>query len=202
MTEKNYNPEQMKSNKKVSNTDKTLKKKKEAIKDKPEEPKIINQDTITKENKEQIEEVEKKEKQKKERKTEARINAKDVPVSTKYAASICRFIRKKRIENAIKDLEQVLLHKKFIPVKGEIPHRKGAGKIASGAGRYINGTTKKFIILLKSLSANSSQNGLENPIISEAISNKAQRPYGRFGAVRRKRTHITLIARERNPKKN
>ncbi len=129
---------------------------------------------------------------KKTKKTEAIVNGKNISISTKKAVAICKFIKGKKIENAIKDLEQVIILKKAIPMVGEIPHRKG--KI--GPGRYPQKTAKYFIILLKSLAANASD--LEEPIICEAIPNMASRPYGRFGRIRKKRTHIKIIARERN----
>ena len=83
--------------------------------------------------------------------------------------------------------------KKAIPMSGEIPHRKG--KIMSG--RYMTKSVGYFIRLLKNLKANANSNGLEEPIISEAIPNRASRPYGRFGAVKRKRTHIFIKAIEK-----
>ena len=41
----------------------------------------------------------------------------------------------------------------------------------------------------------------ENPIVSEAVSNLAPRPFGKFGSVRRKRTHVKLVARSKGEKK-
>lgn len=143
---------------------------------------------------EKTKEAEKKETEKKEekpKKTEAVVNAKNLPISTKHSAAICRFIKNKKIENAIADLEQVLALKKAVPMKGEIPHRKG--KIM--AGRFPKKATQNFIKLLKTLSANANYNGLENPVIVEAIANIGSRPYGKFGAVRKKRTHVKLKAR-------
>ena len=59
-------------------------------------------------------------------------------------------------------------------MKGEIPHRKG--KIMSG--RFPKNASEHFINLLKTLSANSNVNGLENPVIVEAIANIGERPFG------------------------
>jgi len=126
------------------------------------------------------------------KKTEAVVNGKNVVISTKYAIAICRFIKGKKIEDAISDLEKVLVFKKPVPMKGEIPHRKG--KIMSG--RFPQNATKEFIKMLKTLKANANVNGLEEPIISEAIANFASRPYGRFGRVKRKRTHIFIKVKE------
>lgn len=159
------------------------------------EKKPLNKDT---EKKEEIKkEITKKKKEIKVKKTEAIVNVKGVPVSTKYSMAICRFIKNKKIEKAIKDLEDVLQFKKAVPMKGEIPHRKGK-KIMSG--RYPKRATEHFIKLLKSLLANANHNGLENPIITEAVSNIGKRPFGKFGRIRRKRTHIKITAKEKNNK--
>ena len=123
------------------------------------------------------------------KKTEAIVNAVNLPISTKYTAAVCRFIKNKKIENAISDLEQVLIFKKPVPMKGEIPHRKGKRMMS---GRYPKKTTEQFIKLLKNLLANASANGLENPIIVEAVANIASRPFGRFGKIRKKRTHVRI----------
>jgi len=137
----------------------------------------------------------------KRKKTEAVVRGVNVSISTKYSTAICRFIMKKKIGKAIADLELVLQHKKHIPMKGEIPHRKGPGKRGSGAGRYVNNATEAFIRLLKSLQANAIANDLDNPIIVEAVANIGARPYGRFGNMRRKRTHITITAKEKKTQK-
>ena len=76
-------------------------------------------------------------------------------------------------------------------MKGEIPHRKG--KIMSG--RFPKKSAINFIKALKSLSGNAIANGVENPAIAEAVSNYGQRQYGRFGSVKRKRTHLRMVAR-------
>ena len=126
------------------------------------------------------------------KRTNAVVNGVNSPISTKHSAAICRFIKRKSIREAIKDLEQVARIKKPVPMKGEIPHRKG--KIMSG--RFPEKAAKEFIVLLKSLSTNSIYNGLENPIIVEAVANIGARPFGRHG-VRRKRTHVRIVAEEK-----
>jgi len=116
------------------------------------------------------------------------VNAKSVPISTKHSMAICRFVKGKTIEKAISDLEPVLIKKRAVPMKGEIPHRKG--KMMSG--RYPIKAVGHFIRLLKSLEANAIVNEIDNPVIVEAVSNIAQRPFGRFGRTRKKRTHVTI----------
>jgi len=125
------------------------------------------------------------------------VNIKNSPVSTKHSMAICKFIKNKKIEDAIEYLEKVIVGKKAIPMKGEIPHRKG--KMMSG--RFPKNASKEFIMILKSLRANANANNLNEPIISEAIANIGTRPYGRFGRTRKKRTNITIKCRERKEKK-
>jgi len=127
------------------------------------------------------------------KKTETVVNAQNLPISTKYSKAICRFIKNKKINDAITDLEQVLVMKKAVPMKGEIPHRKG--KIMSG--RFPKKASEHFIKLLKSLQANANNHEIEDSVIVEAIANIGSRPYGRFGSIRRKRTHVKIKAMEK-----
>jgi len=130
---------------------------------------------------------------KKVKKEISKIDVKDVGISTKYAVSICKFIVKKPIDKAIKDLEKVSNLKQAVPMKGEIPHRKG--KIMSG--RFPVRASKKFILLLKSLAGNAIQNDMDEPIISEAIANKGTTVYGKLGRVHKKKTNIKIICIEK-----
>jgi len=176
------------------------------IEDKKAEEKVVETKEELEEKKDEgkaeekkSEEVKRKEvKEKKEKKIgkkeEAKARGKDLNISTKHSVAICRFIKNKRIEKAIFDLEQVIKKKKAIPMKGEIPHRKGKGM---ERGRYPVKACKVFIKLLKDLAANSIVNGLEEPYIYIAKADKASRPYRRFGSRRFKRTHVLLVARDR-----
>ena len=196
MTEKNYNPEQ----KNVKVMRKQGKFEKQPLSETPKEIK----DDKKMEQKDETEEKQsektddKKETKKTEKpkvkKTEAIVRGENLPLSTKYSAAVCRFIKGKKIETAINDLEKVTALKKAVRVKGEMPHRKGKGM---AGGRYPVKTAENFIMLLKSLAANSNANGLENPIITDAVANIGARPYGRFGDIRRKRTHIMIKAMEK-----
>ena len=141
---------------------------------------------------------EKKKTQEKRKKTEAIVMVKNIPISTKHSAAICKFIKNKKIDGAINDLEAVLKFKKVVPMRGEIPHRHGKGMMS---GRFPKKASENFIKLLKSLKANSNYNGLEDPIIVEAVANIGERPFGRFGAVRKKRTHIKIAAKDITEKK-
>jgi ribosomal protein L22 len=122
------------------------------------------------------------------KKTEASVEGKDLPCSTKYAVAVCNFIRGKNIDKAIQNLEKVSKKKIAIPMKGEIPHKRGIM-----SGRYPINTSTIVIKLLKSLKANAIANELElekTKIFCKA--NIASRPYRRFGKGRFKRTHITI----------
>lgn len=186
MTEKDYNAQQRtsKTMSKQSNVEKAIP---DAVKEKKKE--------IAEENKETKEEKKTPIVKKKiEKKDEAVVNGVSLPLSTKKSVAICKFIRGKSIDRAIADLEEVENMKKAIPMTGEIPHRKGKRMMS---GRFMTKTVGYMIKLLKSLKSNSSANGIEEPVIAEAIPNRASRPRGRFGAIQRKRTHIFIKAVER-----
>jgi len=173
---------------KIKETGKMISKKVETTKkiEKPPTEKNIEKEKV--EEKKEQKPIVKKEKIKK---TIAVVNAKSIPMSTKHAIAICKFIKKKRIGDAIRNLEEVILLKKAVPMKGEIPHRKG--KISSG--RFPQRAAKNFITILKGLAGNASE--MDDPIIAEAIANFASRPVGRFGRVKNKRTHVKLVAKEK-----
>jgi len=220
MTEKNYNPQQkekkaMKKQKvaeKVKKPDQpveALKKEEEKpttlvkpiqIKEKPTE--IPVETTKTEEKKVETVKEESKTPEKKEvkkeapkvKKTEVSARGINFQISTKDAKFICKFIVKKRIGDAIRDLEQVEVGRKAVPMTGEIPHRKGKG---ISSGRFPKKAAKNFIGLLKSLAANANEGNLDEPIIVEAMANMAARPYGRFGRTQKKRTHVKIIAKDK-----
>jgi large subunit ribosomal protein L22 len=192
MTEKQYAP--TKTEKKVSQ--KKVETPKTEIKtpvQKPEEKKPeTTLETPKTEEKKTKTKKEVKKPVKKIVKEEVVVNAKSVKVSTKVAMAICRFIKHKPIEVAIKDLEEVVALRKPVPMKGEIPHRKG--KIMSG--RFPMRAAKEFIVLLKSLLGNANNHDVDEPIINFAMANQAQRPYSR-GGIQRKRTHIVIKAKSK-----
>ncbi|MGD9275723.1 MAG: uL22 family ribosomal protein [Candidatus Pacearchaeota archaeon] len=194
MTEKQYSP--TKTEKKVTE--------KASVKQKVETPKEtkVKKDEKT-ERKENVEEK-KEEKHKKPivkkpkvKQHSAFVDMKNLHISTKYAAAICKFIKNKTIEKATRDLNEVLMQKKHVPMKGEYAHKKGKGKVASGAGKYPVKATKEFLVMLKSLAGNAVYNEIEKAIITEAVANIGERPFGRFGSVRRKRTHVKIVATEK-----
>ena len=150
-----------------------------------EENKVVETEKNTEEVKK--EEVKKKT-EKKPTKEFVVSNLSNLKVSTKYAISICKFIKNKTVEQAILDLNQVVLAKKVVPMKGEIPHRHGKGIMS---GRFPKRSSLEFISVLKSALANAAANGIEEPVIVEAIANIGNRPFAR-GGIRRKRTHLKI----------
>jgi ribosomal protein L22 len=195
MTEKDYNPERR--NKKMVVETPKEKIEKMPIKKTTEEIKEEVKEEIKTEEKKESEKPEEKKKPivKKEiiKKEEVAVNGKSIPISTKHSMAICKFLRGKNIPYSIEYLEKVITAKKAVPMKGEIPHRKG--KMMSG--RFPKSASIEFIKLLKSVESNARNNDINNPIITEAFANMASRPYGRFGRTRKKRTHITIRCREK-----
>lgn len=175
---------------------------------KPGEKPEIKKDEIKKEEekkeKKQKEEKKGKKKEKeKPKKEEAVVNAKDLPLSTKYSVAICNMIRKKKPQEAIDMLEKVLRKKLAVPCKGEIPHRKKGHRTCKIlSGKYPVKASNIFIKLLKNLIANANVNDLdtENIIITKAVANIAARPVKptrlAFGRKKFKRTHVVLVAKE------
>jgi len=162
---------------------------------KEEEKKVVgteNKEEKKTEIKEEKKVEEKKaKKEEKVKKNEAILRGKDLPISTKQSVAICRFIRGKKIDDAVKELEKIIRKEKALPMKGELPHRKGMER-----GRYPVNACKIFVKLLKNLNANSQVNGLNEPYIFAAVPNKASQPFRRGGSKRFKRTHVYLETRE------
>lgn len=118
------------------------------------------------------------------------IYGKNLSISKKHGLAICKFISKKKIEEAIKDLEKVIKLKIPIPMRGEIPHKKGKGIMSA---RYPVKASQIVIKLLKGLNANAFVKNIEieNYRIA-AKTNSAPRPYKRFGQKKMKRAHIII----------
>ncbi|VVB83201.1 50S ribosomal protein L22 [uncultured archaeon] len=183
MTEKDYNAQQ-RENKALSKQKKTEQNLERPL---PKEEKKV--ETAVEEKKTEKKQIQKV------KKDEASVNGISLPISTKDSVAICKFVKNKTIERALVDLDLVSKFKKAIPMKGEVPHRKGKGMMA---GRYMTKPVGYFIKMLKNLQANANVNGIEEAVIVEAIPNRASRPYGRFGRIKRKRTHIHIKVVEKN----
>jgi large subunit ribosomal protein L22 len=196
-TEKPTGKTEQKKNVVNTQTKKADKKILEKAPVKTEENKIENStEKSNQDNKEEEKSESKKIQTSKVKRDIAVVNAKSVEVSTKYSVAICKFIKGKRIGDAIRELEDVTKKKIHVPMIGEYGHKHGSGKFASGAGRYPVNASKQFIKLLKGLSGNANANEMNEPYVAEASASKASRPMGRFGRWERKRTHIKLVAKE------
>ena len=128
-----------------------------------------------------------------EKETMAVVHGKDLPISNRQSIDVCRFIKDKSIDESLKLLNDVIKEKIAIPMRGELPHRKGA----MAGGRYPKKIALHFIKLLKSLSSNALRKNLEvTKLKVHGMANTASRP-ARGGRFRRKfkRSHVTLIAK-------
>lgn len=188
-----------KEGRKETKTETVVEAKTEAREENAEtKPELKEEKTESKtESKEEKKEEKKETKKKKDekpkvKKYEAVTNGSALPISRKQGKYICAFIVNKKIDTAISDLGQVILMKRAIPFKGEIPHRKGMM-----SGRYPIKASSFFINLLKSLKGNAIVNGLEleKVRISSASASGATRPM-RAGGRSAKRTNIILKAKE------
>jgi large subunit ribosomal protein L22 len=127
-------------------------------------------------------------------KKKAIVKGLDLPISTKHSMDICKFLRGKKISEAINLVDKASRMEIAVPSKGEIPHKKGI------AARYPVKALKVFVKLLKSLAANASQQNvdLEKATI-HGKADLASRPHrpGRMGRRRFKRTHVLLVLEEK-----
>ena len=161
--------------------------------EKSQEDKKVTADNI--DNKKEIKTPKKKQKEI-PKKDYAIAYGKGLKISTKHAIAICNFIKGKTPEQAIIELSEVIRLKKAVPMKGEIPHRKGMM-----SGRYPVNASKAFINLLKSLIGNINVNRLDNPIIIITRADMASRPYKKGGSMKAKRSNVYLEAREKKEEK-
>ena len=152
---------------------------------------------ITKENKEKVEqETKKAEKKKKEipKKDVAIANGFSLKISPKQSIYICRIIRGKSPENAIKRLQAVIDERRPVPMAGlEVGHKKGRGL---AGGKFPKNACKAIMEIVKQVKANSVVAGIENPVISIAKSDRASAPYRKAGR-KAKRAHVHIEVRNR-----
>ena len=211
MTEKNLNEPMSKvpeiREKKIKNTATAvaMPEKKESSEAKEEKADEKNSEGKTGEKTKEAK-SEKKKAEPKVKRTEAMVYGRNLHISLKQSMAIGKFIKYKKISEAIKNLEKVLKKKLAVPFTGEIPHRKRGHMLTKSmpSGRYPEKASKEFIRLLKSLSANSNANGmdLEKTIISEVVLNKASSQKHRFGNTEFKRTHVLISSKEITERKN
>jgi len=199
VTENNEGPKKVEE-KKVGKKEepKKVEEKKVEVTEKKEEPKNIEEVKTEKKV-----EAEKKEEPKKKKKKDVKLVPKkedavargvNLRMSKKHAVYICSFIKDKKIDDAILDLEEVKKMKLVVPFKGEVPHRKGKGMMS---GRYPVKAAGLFINVLKALKGNSLVNGLDldKTRIYFASGSWASRPL-RSGSRQGKRTNLILKSKE------
>ena len=173
--------------------------------EKKEEKGVVDAKPIIADNKEKIEsktekkeiKIEKKEKKiERPKKSEAIAKGTNMHASKRHCMYICSFIKNKPIDRALKELQEVIILKRAIPFKGEIPHRHELG---GKPGRYPINASKEFIYLLKALKGNSIENGLDidKTRIYFASATWSSRQSKRGGA-RFKRAFVLLKAKEFN----
>lgn len=152
------------------------------------EPKHENVETKT-----EVKE-EKKNEKKPEKKEFAIARGYSLRISRKWASEICILIKGRSPENAISRLEEVLSHRRPVPMASrEVPHQRGPG---IAGGRYPKNASQEMIKLLKQVIANASVSGVDNPIIVVAKADKASAPFKR-GGTRSKRTHVYIEVRDK-----
>jgi len=140
--------------------------------------------------------------EKKETKKAKEIPKKDVAIANGYSLKIspkqsvyvCKIIRGKSPEAAINRLQAVIDEKRPVPMAGlEVGHKKGKGL---AGGKFPKNACKEIMEIVKQVSANAVVNGIENPIITIAKSDRASAPYRRAGQ-KAKRTHIHIEVKEK-----
>ena len=133
----------------------------------------------------------------------AEVNAKSLPISTKYSVEICNFIRNKNFNIARKQIQDIVEMKKALPIRRfgwDLGHKKEVGP-----GTYPVKAGKHFLSLLDSVQNNAENKGLNvnNLFITFAKADKAERRWksGRSGRVKMKNTHVKIMVEERAEQK-
>lgn len=136
----------------------------------------------------------------------ARGKANELPISPKHAIEIAQFIKRKRANDAIAYLEQVVIRKKAIPFRRfnrNVAHRHGLE--GWDAGRYPKKASEAYIRLLESVKKNAEYIGLdtEKLEIVHAAANRGRaqkgffpRAMGRATPKMRETVNIEIIVRE------
>jgi len=130
------------------------------------------------------------------------VRAWNLPISRKNSVHVARVIKYLPLNKAKKYLEDVITKRRSIPFFRycrDIPHRKDLnGPIKFG--RYPEKVAKYFLRLLNSLEKNAQYLGLNTNklIIIHAAVHKGTTVWGRIRmrTVRRKRTHVEIVAME------
>jgi len=159
-----------------------------------EKPKVEEKKEETKKEAKKEDKKKKKEEKVIVKKEDAVARGTNLHISKKHGVYICSFIKNKKIDDAIGNLERVRRFKQAVPFKGEIPHRRGKGMMS---GRYPIKGALLFIGVLKALRGNSIVNGLDldKTRIHYASASWGSRPM-RSKRREGKRTNVILKAKE------
>jgi len=133
----------------------------------------------------------------------ARATGTGLAISTKSSIEICNHLRGKKVSEAKKILENVIVMKSAIPYKrfnGDTGHKKNIGP-----GRYPQKACKEILKILKSAEKNADIKEMNNKLlfISEMMANQGSRGarYGRHHGRQTKNTHIDIVLSENKEKK-
>ena len=128
----------------------------------------------------------------------ARCVGTNLPISTKHAVEICKFIRNKNLQKAKEVVAKIAKKKialRFTRFNKGVGHKPGIGP-----GRYPVKACKEIGKLLDSVESNAVFKGLDaNYLIIKHISGqRASRPmkYGRRTRGESKRTHVEIVVQE------
>ena len=128
------------------------------------------------------------------------LNAKALPVSTKFSIEICNLIRNKPLSRARRLLQDAVDMKRPLQLRrhnADLGHKPGLGP-----ARYPIKASEMFLKLLSSVESNAEDKGLNvnNLIIIHAKADKADARwrFGRKGRTKMKNTHVELKVEERN----
>ena len=133
----------------------------------------------------------------------AKVAGRELRISPKHAAEICRTIKGMKLEKAKTFLEQVMAKKTPVPFRRyrkKIPHRHGMQKFSSG--RYPVKAAKNILKLIEGAEANAELKGLdvENLRVIHAsaysgykIRNYVERSQGRGSPKYEYLVHVELV---------
>lgn len=124
------------------------------------------------------------------------------PISLRKSIEIARFLKGRKLDEAIELLDQVMKKKVAVPFKKfkSAPHKPGIGP-----GKYPVKAAYYFMALLKNVRANAQNKGLSDDVVIYNLSaDKAPTVsrYGRKRGIHAKRTHLQVIVAELDYRKS
>jgi len=122
-----------------------------------------------------------------------------LPISMKKTVEVCKFVRGRRVADAIRLLKMVDDEKIAIPfgtyAKGGTGHKPGIGP-----GRYPKKVCVEVVKLLDQVSSNAKNKGLDSTrlVVSSIVAKKGANAwhFGRQRRRRMKRTHLEVVVTE------